>query len=151
MRAYLTIAADAAGCLRRVKKEQSPSWQFYVMSSKTPCNSWVSTMTHETISRGLYLLLQRYTALSFKPGVAKLFDPRAEFAAAWPMEGRIQCDLRNLGKNGLLKCEMYCSTMITIKSHHCGPRAVVWPPLFQVAVLFSLVTCNFPGYAVHSR
>jgi len=39
-----------------------------------------------------------------RTGVAKLFDPRAEFATAWPVEGRILCDLRNLCKNRLLKC-----------------------------------------------
>ena len=36
--------------------------------------------------------------------MAKLFDPRAEFATAWILEGRIQCGLRNLCKNRLLKC-----------------------------------------------
>jgi len=37
-----------------------------------------------------------FTAASFNPVVAKLFDPRAEFATAWPLKGRIPCDLRNL-------------------------------------------------------
>jgi len=30
-----------------------------------------------------------------RPRMAKLFDPRAEFATAWPLEGCIQCDLRD--------------------------------------------------------
>jgi len=33
-------------------------------------------------------------------GVAKRFDLRAECVAAWPLEGRIQCDLRDLCKIG---------------------------------------------------
>jgi len=33
--------------------------------------------------------------LILRAGVAKLFDSRAEFATASPLEGRIQCDLRN--------------------------------------------------------
>jgi len=28
-------------------------------------------------------------------GEAKLFDPRAEFVTAWPLEGHLQCDLCN--------------------------------------------------------
>jgi len=32
--------------------------------------------------------------------VAKLFDPRAEFATASPLEGRKQCDLRDTVANG---------------------------------------------------
>jgi len=32
----------------------------------------------------------------FKRGVAKVFDPRAEFATAWPLERRMQDNLRNL-------------------------------------------------------
>jgi len=36
--------------------------------------------------------------------MAKLFDLTAEFASAWPLEGWIQCDLRNLCENRLLKC-----------------------------------------------
>jgi len=35
--------------------------------------------------------------------VAKLFDPRDEFAIAKQLEGRKQCDLRNLCKNSLLQ------------------------------------------------
>jgi len=34
----------------------------------------------------------------FSPRVTRLFDPRAEFATACPLEGRIQCGLRNLCK-----------------------------------------------------
>ena len=33
-----------------------------------------------------------------KAGVVKLFNPRAEFATAWPLDCTIQCDLRNLCK-----------------------------------------------------
>ena len=29
---------------------------------------------------------------SFQSGVAKRFDPRAEFATTWPLEGRMRCD-----------------------------------------------------------
>jgi len=39
-----------------------------------------------------------------KTGVAKLFDPGADFTTAWLLEGRIQCDLRNLCTNRMLKC-----------------------------------------------
>jgi len=39
---------------------------------------------------------------SVTPGVAKHFDTRTEFATAWPLEGRTQCDLRNLCENRLL-------------------------------------------------
>ena len=37
-------------------------------------------------------------------GVAKRFDPRAEFATAWPLEGRIQHDLRDRQQLMLLHC-----------------------------------------------
>ena len=37
-------------------------------------------------------------------GMAQIFDPRTKFATAWPLEARVQCDLRNLRKNRLLKC-----------------------------------------------
>jgi len=32
--------------------------------------------------------------------VVKRFDRKAEFVTAWPLEDRIQCDLRNLRKKG---------------------------------------------------
>jgi len=32
--------------------------------------------------------------------MAKLFDPRAKLPTAWPLEGWIQFDLRNLSKKG---------------------------------------------------
>ena len=41
--------------------------------------------------------------LASRTGVAKLFEPRAEFATAWLVKGRIQCDLCKLCKNRLLK------------------------------------------------
>jgi len=41
---------------------------------------------------------------SYRPGVAKRFDPRAEFGTAWPLEGRIQCDLRDRQQLMLLHC-----------------------------------------------
>jgi len=36
--------------------------------------------------------------------VAKFFDPTAEFRTAWPMEERIQCDLRDRQQPMLLHC-----------------------------------------------
>ena len=41
-----------------------------------------------------------YNTPSPTPGLAKLFDPRADFATAWTLEDREQCDLRNICKNG---------------------------------------------------
>jgi len=38
-----------------------------------------------------------------RAGMAKRFDPSAEFATVWPLKGRIQWDLRNLFTNRLLK------------------------------------------------
>jgi len=51
-----------------------------------------------------FSLISRITGNVLNVGVAKLFDPRAELATAWPLECRIQCDLRHLCKNRLLKC-----------------------------------------------
>jgi len=39
-----------------------------------------------------------------RPGVVKLFDPRAEFATAWPPEDQIQRDLRDSQQLMLLHC-----------------------------------------------
>jgi len=38
-------------------------------------------------------LTEHILELSSDSGVAKRFDPRAEFATAWPLEGWIQWDL----------------------------------------------------------
>jgi len=42
------------------------------------------------------------SASAFMTGVAKLCDPRAEFATAWPLEGQIQCDLRDRQQQPML-------------------------------------------------
>jgi len=36
--------------------------------------------------------------------VTKRFDPRAKFATAWPLEGRIQCNSRDRQQPMLLQC-----------------------------------------------
>jgi len=43
-------------------------------------------------------------SISTKAGVAKLYEPRTEFATAWPQEGQIQCDLRDRQQPMLLHC-----------------------------------------------
>jgi len=54
---------------------------------------------------------------SSRPVVAELFDPRAEFAIAWPLEGRIQCDLRDRQHLMLLHC---CPQLETWCLKKCG-------------------------------
>jgi len=53
--------------------------------------------------------------LQYKTGVAKLFDPKAEFVIAWPLEGRMQCDLRDKQQPMLLHCCPQSETWCLIK------------------------------------
>ena len=60
---------------------------------------------------------------TIKPVVAKLFDPRAKLATAWPLEGRIQCDLRDLM---VLHCCPQSETWYLKINVQGIRRAVVW-------------------------
>jgi len=74
----------------------------------------------------------RTSQLAFGAGVAKLFDPRAELATAWPPEGRIQCDLRDRQQLMLLHCcsqsEMWC--LEKCARYLAGRIKLVCGPLF---------------------
>ena len=87
---------------------------------------------------------------SCRQEMAKRFDPRAEFATAWPLEGRIQCDLRDRKQLMLLhfcpqsetwhlkKSERYLTCWIKLvggPDAACGPKfGHPWCRLWKKAV-----------------
>jgi len=78
-----------------------PPVKFSISCKKLLCSLHNLEIIHRHLLRGTFNIGHFLCATA---EVAKLFDTRAEFATAWPLEGWIQCDLRNLCENRLLQC-----------------------------------------------
>jgi len=74
--------------------------------------------------------------------VIKLFDPKAELETAWPLEGRIQCDLRDRQQLMLLHCCPQSETWCLKKCTRYWRVVLKWSAGWRRLAGCSLATLN---------